>query len=91
MDIVKQEHGQLFHHEEAHQQKPNAMNFGLNCVTMATLPDQNNNKSQFHTNGRNSSTMLPKHYQVHRMIAIINCYQLQMWKPILAKLYSPRR
>ena len=27
MDIMEQQHVQLFHHEEAQQQKPDAMNF----------------------------------------------------------------
>ena len=27
MDVMVLQYGQLFHHEEAHQQKPDAMNF----------------------------------------------------------------
>ena len=42
---------QIFHHEEAHQQKPDAMNF-RQSVTMATLPNQNNNKGRIQPNGK---------------------------------------
>ena len=50
MNVMLLQHGQLFHHEDAHQKRPDAMNFRLNCVTMATLPNQNNNERQFQPN-----------------------------------------
>ena len=54
MDIMKQQHGQIFHDEKAHPKKPHAMNFRCN-VTMATKQTQNNNKRQYQPNERRSA------------------------------------
>ena len=65
------EHKQLpvFHHEEAHQQKPDAMNF-RHSVTMITRPGQNNNKGRISPKrtkfNKNAIQMKPS----YKMIAI---------------------
>ena len=48
-----------FHHKWIHQQMPDAMNF-RDSVTMATRPNQNNNKGRIQPNGKKNSEMLFK-------------------------------
>ena len=48
-----------FHHEETHQQMPDAMNFRCS-VTMATRPNQNNNKGGIQPNRKENSEKLSK-------------------------------
>ena len=76
MDIMILQHGQIFHHEEGHPEKPHTMNFRCN-VTMATLPGQNNNKDSFQPDGKNffnNAIQITPNY--NQMIANMNCYKL---------------
>ena len=60
-----------FHHEEAHQQMPDAMNFRCS-VTMATRSSQNNNKGRIQPNGKKNNENIIQMKPYNKMIAEIS-------------------
>ena len=50
MDIMEQQHIQLFHHEESQNRSQMLWTLDTYCITMATLPNQNNNKGRIQPN-----------------------------------------
>ena len=86
MDAMVLQHRQIFHHEEAHQQKQQAMNF-RHSVTMATRPIQSNNKRQYQPNGRKSAkTAIQRRPNYKNMIANMNYYKLLPAKDVATDL-----
>ena len=73
------EHRQLpiFHHEEAHQPKTDAMNFRHSVIMATRSKPKTITKAEFSQTGRNSTKSLSKLNHTTRMIAVvnsINCY-----------------
>ena len=89
---MKQQHGQIFHHEEAHPKKPHVMNFRCS-VTMAILPETitKEDSSQM---GRISSIVLLNNNKSQQNDSKHELYKLLPAKDVTAHLNQvilPRR